>query len=335
MIKSAQIKIVIGILFFISSRSSLAQVDRFQKLGVVLDASSEAKVQFWKKIYTEYTSHDFVIHDPTDLSHIYAVVQSETEVAREKKKLKLTIEADHIRVQVGQKDRLEGADQASRNYLPRMGELLAEEGVPEELARLPFVESSFNREAKSKVGAIGIWQFMPKTASRDLRVTEAIDERYDPLKATRAAARFLRRNHEQFQSWALAVMAYHQGPGLVQKAISKLHTRDPIKIINEFKDSNFQFASKNYLFEFLAMVDVGHKLEGKLPTFITISFPTKVKISEVISRFKVNETLTQALNPHFRKSIWTNRVLIPAHYPIRLAGITLEEFRSLQYPKTQ
>jgi membrane-bound lytic murein transglycosylase D len=335
-INRTQIKIAIGILFFMVSTPSLAQLDRLQKLGVTLDQSSELKVEFWKKIYTDYSSHDYVIHDPKDLTLVLGVAHGEKELAEKKAKLRSQgIKDSQMRVQSGQKDRLEDADEASRNYLPRMEELLAEEKVPEELARLPFVESSFNREAKSKVGATGIWQFMPKTASRDLRVTDAIDERYDPLKATRAAARFLRRNHDQFKSWALAVMAYNGGPGLVQRAIQKLHTRDPLKIVNEFKDPNFQFASRNYLFEFLAMVDVGHKLDGKLPTFITISFPFKVKMSPMLAFYHLDTATTRILNPHFRNPIWSNTASIPAHYPIRLSGITLEEFRKLQYPKTQ
>lgn len=317
-----------------SAPSSLAQLNRFQKLGVLLDQSSELKVQFWKNIYTKYNSHDYVIHDTRDLSIVLGVAHGKTELAEKKKKLlEVGVKSGHIRYQTGLKDLLEKADQTSRNYLPRMEELLAEEGVPAELARLPFVESSFESEARSKVGATGIWQFMPKTAAIDLRVTEAIDERYDPLKATRAAARFLRKNHDQFQSWALAVMAYNEGPGLIQKAVKKLKTRDPIRIINEFEDPNFQFASRNYLYEFLAMVDIGQKLDGKLPTFITVGFPVKITIKEVIDFYHLDKKTIQILNPHFREAIWSGKAPIPAHYPVRLAGITLEEFRKLQYPK--
>ncbi len=332
MIPKIKVKIAIVVFSLIWAATSLAQVDRFQKLGVTLDADSEHSVEFWKKVYGDYSTKDFVLHDPLDLFHVYGVYPGETLATKARKELKKGLSA---RIQQGLRDRLVIADEISRNYLPRMEELLAEEGVPAELARLPFVESSFDREARSKVGATGIWQFMPKTASRDLRVTSAIDERYDPLKATRAAARFLRRNHDAFQSWGLAVMAYHQGPGLVQKAITKLKTRDPVRIMREFKDPNFQFASRNYLYEFLAMVDIGHKLDGKLPTFITISFPKEVTMKEILSRYHVDETTTRVLNPHFRGPIWSNKASIPAHYPVRLGGITLEEFRKLQYSGTQ
>ena len=243
---------------------------------------------------------------------------------------------ERIRMQIGQKDRLENAYSISRRYLPRMEEMFVEEGVPKELTRLPFIESGFVKDARSSVGAIGIWQFMPKTALKDLRVDAAIDERYDPLKATRAAARFLKQNHKLLKSWSLAIMAYHHGPGLVQKAVKRLKTTDPIQIVRVFKHADFQFASRNYLFEFLAMLDVDsmHALffkpgvEAKLPAFITVSFPTPVFMNKILTFYTLNEELTRVLNPHFKQPIWDHSLPIPAHYPVRLTGITLEQFRS-------
>ncbi len=327
------------------SHSTLAQTSRFQKLGIELDPWGEAQVSFWKKIYTEYSTQDYVIHDSRDLAQIYEVQHSDRTAQKRKKEIQRfhKKDADSVRVQLGQRDRLENAYSISKLYLPRMQEMLEEEGVPKIISALPFVESGFNQNAKSSVGAIGIWQFMPQTAMRDLRVDSAIDERYDPLKSTRAAAKFLKRNEQMLKNWGLAIMAYHHGPGLVQKAVDRLKTRDPLTIIKSFKDPNFQFASRNYLFEFLAMTDVdsAHGLffkntEGlKLPPYITISFPMKVKITEVLAYYHLNEEQTKILNPHFRAPLWTGRANIPAHYPIRLAGITLEEFRKLEYPKKQ
>ena len=244
---------------------------------------------------------------------------------------------ERLRVQVGQKDRLENAYSISKLYLARMEEMFEEERVPKELTRLPFVESGFVKDAKSSVGAIGIWQFMPKTAQKDLRVDLAIDERYDPLKSTRAAARFLRENYKRLGNWALAIMAYHHGAGLVSKAVKRLKTHDPIQIIKLFKDPNFQFASRNYLFEFLAMLDVDakHALFFKkeaatLPAFITVSFPKKIFMKEILEKYSLSESLTRILNPHFRNPIWDNHTPIPAHYPVRLTGISLERFRAVK-----
>jgi membrane-bound lytic murein transglycosylase D len=362
---------------------SLAQTNRFQQLGLELDPWAEAQINFWREIYSKYTTHDFIIHDSVNLGRIYDVVLSEKEAIRRKREIQksllhiselakkigkvddsdlndeehrlfLVLDSDtdpeayrfaadsgRLRTQLGQKDRLEDAYSISKHYVARMEEMLAEEGVPKELSRLPFVESGFNSSAKSKVGAIGIWQFMPKTAMRDLRVTSAIDERYDPLKATRAAGKFLKRNDDFLKNWGLAVMAYHQGPGLVSKAVNRLKTHDPIRIIKLFKDPNFLFASRNYLFEFLAMndVDAKHELffkkddEKKLPDFITVSFPKDMAMKSILENFKVDESKTKLLNPHFREPIWNGKSTIPAHYPVRLTGITLEEFRHIQYPQ--
>jgi membrane-bound lytic murein transglycosylase D len=367
------------------SHFSGAQTNRFQQLGLTLDPWSEAQILFWKQIYTDYTTQDYVIHDSVNLSRIYGVAKSEKDAALKKAEVRkslLQIAAEfkdtgvvkesglgpkekqifevldrdteprayefaadpaRIRAQLGQKDRLENAYSVSRHYITRMEEMLVEEGVPKTLSRLPFVESGFNQRAHSKVGAVGIWQFMPKTAIRDLRVDDAIDERYDPLKSTRAAAKYLKRNENLLGNWALAIMAYHQGPGLVLKAERRLHTKDPMQIIKLFKDPQFLFASKNYLFEFLAMsdVDAQHELffkkeaDKKLPEFITVSFPNRLTIKTILGRYHLNEAQAKLLNPHFLSPIWNGKASIPAHYPVRLGGITLEEFRHLQYPKNQ
>ena len=237
-----------------------------------------------------------------------------------------------IRAQQGLKDQLDRAVVVSRKYLGRMEEMFIEEGVPKEITRLPFVESCFVNEACSVNGAIGIWQFMPKTAMKDLRVDPSIDERYDPLKSTRAAARFLKENHRILKSWNLSVMAYHHGAGLVSKAMKRLKTDDPYQIIRYFKDPRFKFASRNYLFEWQAMVEIdsASPLEA-LPEFITVSFPKKMTISRVIQHLRLQEKEIRMLNPHFREPIWSGKSLIPAHYPVRLTGITLEEFRKRGY----
>ncbi len=262
------------------------------------------------------------------------------EAIEDSKAYEFAAHPDRIRVQTGLKEKLESAFLVSRKYLTRMREIFQEEGVPEDLVYLPFVESAFDQEARSKVGATGIWQFMPATAMMDLRVTPAIDERHDPLKSTRAAARFLRKNRDLLKSWGLAVMAYHHGAGLVQKAIRKVGSRDPVAIIKAFKDPSFRFASRNYLFEFLAMSDVVSSQnplfssgpDGGLPKFITVSFQTKTKVKDILQRYHLNEAEIRILNPHFREPIWKSENPIPAHYPVRLAGITLEEFRRLEYP---
>lgn len=365
-----------------SSRASesVPQESPFQKLGVVLDPWAESQVRFWKRIYSEYTSDDWLVHDTMNPARVYASFRSEAaaragrirvqallralaespsgrvsgeglapeafrifeamEANEDPRAYRFAAEDSRLRIQSGRKNGVEEAFGISKPYRKRMREMFREEGVPEELALLPFVESAFNHEARSRSGATGIWQFMPKTAATELRVGAAIDERYDPLKSTRAAARFLKMNHRLLGNWALAVMAYHHGAGLVKKAKTSLRTDDPVRIIRIFKDPAFRFASRNYLFEFLAMCEVqrersgGRPAEGEdaLPPYLSLRFPRGLKVGKIAKHYGLNLETLKSLNPHFRMPIWKNEVEIPAHYPVRVAGITLEEFRKLQYP---
>ncbi len=127
---------------------------------------------------------------------------------------------DRLRSQTGVKERFRDGVQNSRRYIKAMEEIFVREGVPVELTRLPLVESSFNLSATSKVGAAGIWQFMPATGRiYSMQVNNMVDERRDPLIATEAAARFLKSNYERLGAWPLAITAYNHGPGGVANAI--------------------------------------------------------------------------------------------------------------------
>lgn len=240
-----------------------------------------------------------------------------------------------IRSQQGQRDRLDHGYAVSKAYLPRMEQIFEEEGVPKSITRLPFVESAFAQHAVSSVGAAGLWQFMPKTAMRDLKVGRVIDERYDPLKSTRAAARFLSDNHKRLKSWSLAIMAYHHGPGLVESAMKRLNTRDPIQITKVFKHPRFRFASRNYLFEFLAMLDVDSahekfftKKPRVLPKHITVSFEEPLHFKTIVKRYEIAIDALRELNPQLREVFWKNQSTLPPHYSIRLPRISLKEFRN-------
>ncbi len=112
-------------------------------------------------------------------------------------------------------------------YFPIFEEKLKEHGLPTDLKYLAVVESALNPRAVSRAGAVGLWQFMPSTG-RDYRLRQngVVDERSDPVKSTEAAVLYLKDLFQKYNDWALALAAYNSGPGRVNAAIKRAHSRN-------------------------------------------------------------------------------------------------------------
>jgi len=118
--------------------------------------------------------------------------------------------------------------QRSTRYLPMMHEVLRREGLPEELVYLAMIESGFRLHARSIASAVGPWQFMPATGRRySLRIDQWVDERRDPVKATVAAAMYLKDLYGMFNGdWHLATAGYNAGENKIMRAMDKYDTSD-------------------------------------------------------------------------------------------------------------
>ncbi len=165
---------------------------------------------------------------------------------------RLFTEEIYLRTQQGLADEFPKAAERADRYLPYMERIFANKGLPVELTRIVFVESMFNKAALSKVGASGVWQFMPDTARLYMTVNGHIDERLSPLKATYGAAELLESNYRLLKSWPLAVTAYNHGPGGMQKAARTVGSTNLDDIIRRYQAPSFGFASRNFYSEFLA-----------------------------------------------------------------------------------
>src|SRR5437763_250276 len=150
---------------------------------------------------------------------------------------------EDVRFQLGQADRFRAGLIRSGAWETHIAQVLANLGLPAELAVLPHVESSFNPAAYSKVGAAGLWQFMRSTGRRYMRIDSAVDDRLDPFRSTEAAAQLLAYNYRVLGTWPLALTAYNHGTAGVRRAKETLGTDDIVRIVRSYNSRTFGFAS--------------------------------------------------------------------------------------------
>ena len=333
----------------------------------------EPSVDFWKRVYSEWSEDQVAFHDRDDLSVVYRVLDQEKSEDRETYRSNEAAQeaivrrirtilldlaarnpdprtlsddyedvyeafgpganpaiwrkaADNIRVQRGLKERFMAGLLHAGQYHDHIVEILDEEGVPAEIAWLPMVESTFNLQARSSVGAAGVWQFMPATGRIYLKMDRSVDERFDPILAARGAARYLRNSYDDMGSWPLAITSYNHGYYGVMRGIRELGTTDYMTIRRQYDGPAFGFASKNFYAEFLAALEIAENPLvhfGEMDPFDALEFDTfevesSIGLHEVANALRVDAGRLWQLNPSLTDDVWRGRRNIPAGFVMRL-----------------
>lgn len=163
--------------------------------------------------------------------------------------------SSNIRSQTGQRDNI---STGIKYYIPfkhTMDFYIAEFDIPKELVAISFLESSFNIRARSKVGASGVWQFMPYIASTFMEINKNVNETYNVLLSTLSAFHLLKQNKKILGTWPLAVAAYNSGTKHFLRAKRQLKNKEAKleDILKKYDHPHIGFASENFYSEFLAL----------------------------------------------------------------------------------
>ena len=229
-----------------------------------------------------------------------------------------------IRCQTGQKDRFREGLIRSGAYIDEIRRIFRDTGLPEDLAYLPHVESSFNYEAYSKFGAAGIWQFTRSTGKSYMRINYSVDERRDPIRSTHAAARYLKQSYRKFNDWPMAITSYNHGTAGMLRAKRSKGSYD--KIFQHYRSRLFRFASRNFYSEFIAAREAAGNyihyfgnLELEKPTvFQEVILSGYASLPEVARHFGLELKTLRRLNPALRSSVARGKKYIPKGYSLRL-----------------
>ncbi len=246
--------------------------------------------------------------------------------------------ADRVHAQVGQADAARDGIAYSGRYMTSFEAIFSDHGLPVALSRLPLIESAFNPKAVSHAGAAGMWQFMPGTGRRfGLSIDRLVDERRDPLLACRAAARLLAANYKALGEWPLAITAYNHGVQGMKNAVAAVGDRSIARIIEEYENPRFGFASRNFYVEFLAAAAIydhaDHFFPGIRPdpplALSAIALDHYVTVATLRDHCGVPEELFRQLNPALLGPVYTAGGLVPKGYRLNLPTGDRTRFKAL------
>lgn len=207
-------------------------------------------------------------------------------------------------------DYLQRMANRSQKYLYHIIEEVTARGMPTEIALLPFVESAFVTNAKSRVKAAGLWQFMPATGKHyELDQTMWKDERYDVLQSTAAALTYLQRLHDEFDDWPLAFAAYNWGEGNVRRAIKR---NQSLGLPTDYMSLKMPAETRNYYPKLQAIKNIVQNPNDygiKLPTiynepfFVQIFKDQDIDVKRAAKLVGMSHEEFSTLNPSFNRPV--------------------------------
>ena len=215
-------------------------------------------------------------------------------------------------------------------YFPIFENILAKHDLPYELCYMPVIESALNPQARSHMGATGLWQFMPATGKKyGLEINSLVDERMDPIRSTEAACLFLKNLYGIFQDWNLVIAAYNCGPGNVNKAIHRAGGKRDFWSIYPFLPSE----TRGYLPIFIAAsYAINYAQEhgicpaDPLPTMAadTIITTHRQHLEQIADNVDIPLAELRRLNPQYPRDIIPGGKSYAICLPIEKAGMYID-----------
>ena len=194
-------------------------------------------------------------------------------------------------------------------YFPVFEKYLKKYGLPNELKYLSIVESGLNPQARSRVGAVGLWQFMPSTGRVfGLDQDWYMDERMNPEKSTEAACKYLKQLYNMFDDWELALAAYNTGPGNVRKAIRRSgYKRDFWEIYNYLPRETRSYVPQFVAVAYALTYASEHNLYADAPEFAietdTVMVDKFISLKAMSEQLNVCEEELVKLNPELKRDV--------------------------------
>ncbi|MDE0754671.1 MAG: LysM peptidoglycan-binding domain-containing protein [Woeseiaceae bacterium] len=234
--------------------------------------------------------------------------------------------AGRIRLQLGLSDRFKEGLQRAGRWRYHVEAELTRLGVPIELAALPHVESSYNPEARSHVGASGVWQFTRGTGRRFMQVDHVLDERNDPFLATTAAGKLLAYNYSIAGNWPMAITAYNHGLAGARRAMRQFGDNAYAEILRKYNGRTFGFASRNFYVAFLAAKEVDLNQQKYFPGLVPddpVDYTTHrltgyVPADKLLEVLQVRERDIARHNMSIQATVWQGSKHLPRDLEIRM-----------------